>query len=445
MAFEGTYNMPTITYKYFSGYKNDTELLRAMFNLTFQNSSSSTLSLEPHRTYDVEYPKQPYAHAIFEYYSDSNKAIHGNGSLINDKKSRSQMSYTSYDGVFLLNDCHGIAIRDLDYQNLNEDYVELADENGSVKYKAGIENQIGYVGSSFILLYNDCSDIHISANITGARYGIKSGDYSMFWLCGDYGVKNSTFDIHAKRTGYPVAIEVGDSLGINVVSDTHHRACYLCGISNSNIKIRAKNIMIAPIHCLLSDTHYSKGDKTEPQFKACYNLNIDFCEMGSDIVESSDAYCVSFQTYNNSPFLSRTEPLIWHDINVNIRKEQPVQKVGLFCVSRNYANNENEPLCIQDTFKNISIIATDPFESSQWAVRVRTSDVALCENIHFKLEAPFANVICDNANNFSFDFSDSRFAELYYSGKVTVNRYNIEIIVENKTSMKAKEHQLTNK
>lgn len=444
VAFEGTYNVPAISYQHFSNYINDTELLRAMFNLTFQNKESSILYLEPNRIYNVEYYKLNYAHAIYEYISVSNKKIEGNGSLINDKRSRSMMSYTSYDGVLLFNGCHGITINNLNYQNLSEDYVQINDENGSVKYASGIENQIGYVGSSFILLYNDCSDIHITSEITGARYGVKSGDYSKFWLCGDYGVKSSSFNITAHKTGYPIAIEIGDSLEINVKSDTHHRACYLCGISNSTIKVRAKNIMIAPVHCLLSDTHYSKGDKDNPRFKPCYNLKVAFTEMGSDIVESSDVFCIAFQTYNNSPFFPRKTPLVWHDIKVNIKKDKPSPKVGLFSITRNFASNSNDPLSIQDVFKDITIIADDPFESTQWAARVRTSDMAIYENIHFKINAPKANAICDNANPFSFDFSDSYLSGLYYSGNVTVDKNKIRRIVEIKSSIKAKGHQLSN-
>ena len=443
VAFEGTYKVPAISYQQFPNYKNDTELLRAMFNLTFQNNGPSVLYLEPNREYNIEYRKLTYAHAIFEYHSVSNKVIEGNGALINDKRSRSMIGYTSYDGVLLFNSCHSITINNLNYQNLNEDYERIYDEKGFVKYESGIENQIGYVGSSFILLYNDCSNIHITSEITGARYGIKYGDYSMFWLCGDYGVRNSSFNITAHQTGYPIAIEIGDSLEINVKSDTHHRACYLCGISNSTIKVRAKNIMIAPVHCLLSDTHYSKGDKAHPKYKPCFNLFVDFIELGSKIVEATDVYCIAFQTYNNSPFYSRTSPLVWHDIHVNIRKDKPSPKVGLFSFSRNYASNSNDPLSIQDVFRNITIKAADPFESTQWAARVRTSDKAKYDNIKFKINAPKANIISDNANSFSFDFSDSKLEGLYYSGKVTVDKKKIRKIVEIKTSMKAKGHQLT--
>ena len=444
IAFDGCFNIPSITYKSFEGYSSDTELLRAMFNLSFKNIAHSFLLLEPKHIYDIEYRKLAYAHAIYEYENVSNKTIVGNGTIINDLRSRTQIGYSSYDGVFLFSGCHNITIDNLNYQNLNEDFVPVKDDKGNIKHEAGIENQLGYIGSSYILLQNDCSGINVTSQIVGARYGVKSGDYSMFWLCGDYGVKNSNFNIDAKRTGYPVAIEIGDSLNINVTSDTHHRACYLCGVSNSTIKVRAKNIMIAPFHCLLSDTHYSKGDKKNVRFKACYNLDVDFIELGSEIATAGDPYCVAFQTYNNEPFYGRKQPLEWHDINVRIIKEHPAPKVGLFTFSRGYAQNANDPLSIKDVFRNITINATDSFKTTQWAARIRTSDVAKYENVSFNVNAPKANIISDNANAYSFDFSESQVASFFYSGKATANKGTIGKVVENKTTMKAKGHQLTN-
>ena len=442
VAFDGSFNTQLISYRSFGKYYSETELLRAMFNLTFNNIAQSTLILEPKRIYNIEYHKLPYARAIYEYENVANKTIVGNDAIINDQRSRTQIGYSSYDGVFLFSNCNNITIDQLNYQNLNEDFIPVKDDKGNLIHEAGIENQLGYIGASYILLQNDCSDIHVTSDIVGARYGIKSGDYSMFWLCGDYGVKNSTFSINAKRTGYPVAIEIGDSLNINVTSDTHHRACYLCGVSNSTIKVRAKNIMIAPIHCLLSDTHYSKGDKKNAKFKACYNLDVDFIELGSEIATAGDPYCVAFQTYDNEPFYGRKQPLEWHDIKVEITKEHPAPKVGLFTFSRGYAQNANDPLSVKDVFCNITINATDSFGSTQWAARIRTSDVAKYENVTFNVNAPKSNIISDNANAYSFDFSESQVASFFYSGKATANKGKIGKVVENKTTMKAKGHTL---
>lgn len=444
IAFNGSYNVPSITYKNFDGYLSDTELLRAMLDLTFKNIAHSTLQLEPKRIYDIEYHKLAYAHAIYEYENVSNKTIVGCDAIISDKRTNAHIGFENFDGVFLFSACHGISIQNLHYQNLDEEYPEIRNENGSVKVGAGIEKQLGYIGASFVLLQNDCSRINISSNIIGARYGIKSGDYSKFWLCGDYGVKNSSFNINAKRTGYPVAIEIGDSLNINVTSDTHHRACYLCGISNSTINIQAKNIMIAPLHCLLSDTHYSKGDPKKPQFKACYGLDINFVELGSEIATAGDVYCVGLQTYNTVPFQKRKASLEWHDIRIKIKKESSAPKVGLFNLMRMPTSN-TDALSIRDTYRNIVVLAEDPFSSDQWSMRLLVSDVADYQDVKLNIKAKNGRIIYDNANKYSFDLSDSSIGTLFYTGNITLDKNEIKSIVEHRSVIQAKGHNITNK
>ena len=417
VQFTGSFNLSSFSYIAFGEYTDDTKLLQAMFDLLFLSRGKCTLWLEKKRIYNVDSDTKCYAHAIYEYNDVKQKKINGNEAVINDLRSRSKMGYKTYDGVFLFSNCHDIKINNLNYQNLNEDYMEIC-EGGILRYKAGIENQIGYVGSSFILLQNDCSNIDISSDIVGARYGVKSGSYSMFWLCGSYGLKNSKLNIRANRTGYPVAIEVGDSLDIFVHSVTHHRAAYLCGITNSNIEIEAKDIYIAPFHCLLSDTHYSKGDSINPLFKSCSNLNVKFTELGSTIATNGDCYCVGFQTYNNKPFFSRTKKLIWENININVKKAAQSDVVGLFCLSRNYPNNFQEPLGFNDEYRNILVVAEDMFPTNQYCFRVRVNEYGVYDNIHFEVKAPHAAVIYDNCSDYSFDLTKVNVSQIYYSGKV---------------------------
>lgn len=443
VAFDGSFNIPSISYTSFDNYTSDTELLRAMFNLTFNNIAHSTLMMEPKRIYDIEYQNLAYAHAIYEYENVDHKIIVGSEAIINDKRTNKQIGYENFDGVFLFSSCHNITIKNLNYQNLDNEYPEIRNVNGSVKFEAGLEKQIGYVGTSFILLQNDCSNISVSSNILGARYGIKSGDYSKFWLCGDYGVKNSSFNINAKRTGYPLAIEVGDSLEINVTSDTHHRACYLCGLSNSIINIKAKNIMIAPLHCLLSDTHYSKGNKQYAKYKACYNLDINFVEFGSEIVTAGDVYCVGLQTYNTEPFQKRKNPLEWHDIKIDIKKESAAPKVGLFNFLRLPTSNA-DALSVRDNYRNIIVSAEDSFNSEQWSMRLLVSDVCNYDNIKLNIKALKGKIIYDNANPYSFDISGSSIGTLYYAGNISLNKDEIKTIVEHKSVVQAKGHKITN-
>lgn len=417
LSFDGRFLIDYIDYRMFSGYSSDTELVRNMLGLLFSSSEYCSLDLQPNRVYNIDGPKLSYAHALFEYRSIHGKCINGNNAIINDQRPRSHVGYKTYDGVLLFIDCHNISIHHLNYQNLNEDFNEISD-NGVVKYRAGIENQIGYVGTSFILLQDDCSDFDISSNIVGARYGIKAGDYSMYWLCGDYGIKRSRFNITASRTGYPVAIEVGDSLNVFVHSEEHHRAAYLCGVSNSSITIEAKDIYIAPYHCILNDAHYSKGDREDVKYKSCYNLKVDITELGSSIATNKDCYCVGMQTYNTSPFYNRSAPLVWENIDITVRKEKAADRVGLATLKRTNPNSDHDPLRVADVYRNISISGSDPFASSQYAFRLRVGEYGQYDNIHIELNAPFGSAICDNANDYYFDLSTSNLNLLYSHGRI---------------------------
>ena len=428
VEFQGTFSLEEVQYQYFSNYRDDTELLRAMFHLLFYSIKRCSLYLQPQRIYHVNCSKTlKYGHSLFEYYGICNKTIFGNNSIIDDQRSRLFIGYKTYDGVFLFSGCHNITIEKLHYQNLNEDFEEVRDDDGNILYKGGIENQIGYVGTSYILLQNDCSKFNIECDIVGARYGIKVGDYSMFWLCGDYGLRNSIIKIKANKVGYPVAIEIGDHLDIEVESDTHHRAAYLCGISNSKIHIKAKNILISPFHCLLSDTHYSKGNKNKVKYKPCYNLEVFVEELGTELEKKGAAYCVGFQTYHTNPFKKRTEPLTWENIHVRIEKKAYSKHVGLFSFSRLDPKDESDPRRLSDKFKNIYIEAYNIFQPpSCWEAKIIASKNVTYQNVKFKIEAPFSDVIYDNKNKYLFDFTTSDIQNFEYSGAAKIQKCKIK-------------------
>ena len=418
VQFSGSFWVSDISYEWFSSYFNDTFLLHAMLDLLFSMNNRCTLTLQKGRLYDVSGPRLEYGHALFEFYNKMDKIIRGNGAIINDLRPRSLVGYNTYDGVFLFYHCDNIIIHDLNYQNLNEDYDVLYDEQGHVKYQAGIENQLGYVGTSYILLQNNCSSFDIKTQVVGARYGIKVGDYSKYWLSGDKGLTNSKLHVFAKRTGYPVAIELGDNLDIAVISDTHHRAAYICGLSNSVVSIKAKNILIAPFHCLLSDTHYAKKQNAPIRYKACSDLDVSVTELGSSIVTNNDAYCIGFQTYNTGPFHARRKPLVWSNINVKVKMLKEAPNVGLFSFSWETLRDDNAPLGLHDVFKNISISAKTEYPSAQYSARLRVGEAARYNNISIQIDAPEGIVIYNNRNDYEFDLSSSSMNLIFHSGKV---------------------------
>lgn len=418
--FSGSFSAVNLSYSFFQGYYDDTSLLKAMFDLLFSMDGKSVLNLESQKVYSIVSKQLEYGHAIYEYTDKNDKEIRGNDAVINDLRPRSLVGYTTYDGVFLFSHCHNIVISNLHYQNLNEDYLPLFDSNGKLKFRAGIENQIGYVGTSFILIHNNCEGFDIKAKITGARYGVKVGDYSKFWLSGDRGLTNSSLSIDAVKTGYPVAIELGDNLSVFIRSDTHHRAAYLCGISNSHIEIAAKNIYIAPYHCLLSDTHFASDKNAPVCFKACSNLDVHIAELGSTIVTNKNSFCLGFQTYNTPPFYIRKDPLIWSNINVIIEQKNASPNIGLFSFSRGMASTSDEPLAIRDMYSDITISCSSKFEFKQYVARIQSGKAGKYKNIRISIDAPKGTLMIENANDYIFDVSDSSVKSAVYSGKVAL-------------------------
>ena len=423
IGFSGTFEIREIPYNLFLTSKDDTQLLRSMFELLLCSTSHCSLSLESNKVYNVSGPKLSYGHALYEFTDVTDKVIEGNDAVINDLRPRSLVGYKNFDGVLLFSHCTNIKINHLNYQNLNEDYVTVYDDDGNIKYKEGLENQIGYVGTSFILVQNNCDSFNIKSNIVGARYGVKVGDYSQPWLSGDKGLTNSSIDITAYKTGYPVAIELGDGLHVSVKSDTHHRAAYLCGMSNATVYIEAKNIYIAPLHCLFSDTHYSKTRGSEVEYKACYNIKATINEMGSEVVTNGDSYCVGFQTYNTEPYYGRKTPLEWHDIEVVVIQTKPSDEMGLFTFSRSEPNSDYDPTRLHDVFRNISITARNPFSSKQYSGRIRTGRSAVYRNISIDVDAPKGNIIVDNLNSYQFNLSSSKIGGIFHHGKVSIPRH----------------------
>lgn len=400
--FAGSYRNSHIEYVWFDKYENDTELLRAFFDLTKKNTQPVWAELQPERIYNIYQDKLEYGHAIFEFLGRQDIHIIGNNAIINDLRPRKLVKHKSYDGVFLFSNCRNVTIEDLNYQNYNEDFDEIKDNNKTL-FKSGFENQIGYVGTSFILLQNDCSQIQIKSTVIGARYGVKSGDFSKFWLCGEYGLKDSSINLNAFKTGYPVAIELGDNLTISVNSNKHHRAAYLCGISNSFITIKAKDIYIAPYHCLLSDTRYSKSKDSIIKYKPCYNIYLSIEDLGSQIATNPDSYCVGFQTYKF--FENRIRPLNWHNINIEILKKAPSECLGLFSINRPFPSSISSTLRIADVFQNINIKAIDMFKSEQYAFRFSLNPYGIYKNITLDIVAPRNCAIINNQSSYRIDLS----------------------------------------
>lgn len=408
--FRGSLSNKNISYKWFEEYTNDTELLRGMLSFLFSQGDYRILDLQPNREYLVWWPKMQPDHAIFEFFNQSRKRIEGNNATIRDLRTRTEIGLSSYDGIFLFDNCHGISIRNLHYINSNDDFERII-VNDKVIYNKGLENQIGYVGHTFILLQNDCSEFNIDSHIEGARYGIKSGYYSKYWLSGNYGLKKSKIKVRGYKTGYPVAIEIGDSLDIDVYSERHHRAAYLCGISNSQINIEAKDIYIAPYHCLLSDTRYQNKSDNLTCYKGCYNLEVKVTDLGSNIITNPHSFCIGLQTYGH--LKERENPLVWENIKIKVNKKFSAPNIGLFAFFRRY--DEVKPLNISDTFKDFYIKGQDKYESKQCDLRIKVNKYTQFKDFQIDIKAPLACAIMDSVNIEKINWEKSIFKKIIVS------------------------------
>ena len=417
VSFKNPWNIVYLSYNFFNNYMNDTELLRAIFDLGLLGENKCTIDLEEDRQYDIFAQKfEGYADSIYKYVGSKNKIIYGNNAVINDTRTKKQIGKRDYDGVFGFNNCHNISIFNLNYQNNDNDY--------------NIETELGYIGASFILMNNDCSEFNIVSNIKGARYGVKTGDFSQYWTCGEYGIKNSTFNIVATKCGYPISIEVGDNLNITINSETHHRAAYLAGISNSKITINTKDIYVSPVHCLLTDSRYS-SIKGEEHYKSCYNLDVTVHDKGSTIAPNDFSYLVAIQSYNL--FTDRTTELIWDNINIHCVKEKPSNVVGLvFFEPQSGLQN------VRDIFSNIKVNAVDIYRSTTMPLRFKGFPSNSYYNIVFEVVAPLSGVMWDNANKdpkCKVILNNSVLNSINIAGKVTVANSIITVFIKQKSSI----------
>ena len=310
VTINGSYYMENITHKMFAGYNNDTELLRAMLNMLFNNSAKATLSLENNRTYNIYHEVfSSYLMSIYMYSNVSDKTIIGNNATINDQRTRAEIwgqgrgGDGNFDGVLQLDKAKNININGLNYQNLNEDNGFTYDDN------------LGYVGYSFILLLGDCDNININVNVNGPRYGVKTGDYSRPSATGLKGLTNSKIIVNAQKTGYPIVIALGDNLFLKTNSKTHHRAIWAGGITNTKIEAIVEDPHIAPLEVLVCCSHHSDNVNTL-YYKEFSDLDItveDFTNANPAV----QTQAVGFQVSAESVFDGRTEPFNIQNVKVN--------------------------------------------------------------------------------------------------------------------------------
>lgn len=339
VTLEGTYSIPYISYKSFGEYKNDTDLLRAMLNLTFQNEKDAILSLCPDYTYKISGSNFSDYTPLYFFRNCSHKSIEGNGAIIEDQKSIHEYGGANNGGIFTFYNCCNISIKGLKYTNPDNEW-----ERFMYSLNPGIENRLGYIGGTFILCYGDCDKFEIDVDAYNARYVFAKRVLSN--IKEDNGLTNSTINIKAEQCGYPIMIVNGDNLVLNTYSILDHRANYLMAISNSIIDVKAKDMYVAPIQCLIGDA------MVNDVYKTSHDLKITYLDLGTTITSPQRSYCVGFPNYESSANRSSNVQGVWNNIDIVIDIPDEFSKIGGFYITTDGPNNIAR---YHDLYENLSI------------------------------------------------------------------------------------------
>jgi len=201
-----------------------------------------------------------------------------------------------YSPVFLLDACSNIIIKGLNYT--------CSDTNFD------LETQLGYRGASYVSLINDCKNIDLDYYTYNARYGVKSGNYNFPEYNGSVGVVNLNAKIKSDMTGYPVTVEMGSQLNIDINADTMHRAAYLAGVDNVSLTANVRNQYVANAFVILNYSRYLVNGTTK--YRGCSNVDLKINDVGSTHGTNDDVL-LYIQLY---PFAERTQIVRFNDIRL---------------------------------------------------------------------------------------------------------------------------------
>jgi hypothetical protein len=113
---------------------------------------------------------------------------------------------------------------------------------------------LGYIGASFVRVTEAAQNTHVIANVKNLRHGVHSGDYTLWDLgyCSGF-----TGRITGQWVGYPQALYLADECHLDLDVDDVHRVSYLAGCQKITGTYRYKNLYVASIASLLTDSKTS--------------------------------------------------------------------------------------------------------------------------------------------------------------------------------------------
>lgn len=281
---------------------------------------------------------------IFDLVNVKGLKIIGNHAKIYDARTRGSIGSTA-TGVFFLKGCSDITFEDLDY------YMAPQALNF---------NDLQYRGGTFIKLHGDNDNIKIDTIVENARYGVKSGEFNVhnFAEINDAngskgGLINSKIRIKATNTGYPVAIEFGKNLDVEINCEQVHRMGYFCGTSDSRIRALGRSDYATHALVLIKDGRYY--DNTNTLFyRGCKNVDVYVRDTGSTIDALSPSGLTQLFTVEcyTPDLVPRTTPITFESIKCTGKIDLNSQAVGSWLAI-------DSTVTTSDIYRNITFSVID--------------------------------------------------------------------------------------
>jgi len=307
---------------YADGVTNDTVAMKAML------SCGASIFDFLDKTYKIATTNG----ANFSSFTSKTKlTIKGEGALLTDTTTHTSSGFTI---LFSLDACSNVDIYGVNYKG-----EQLASPSDPT-------NGIGYKGVTFVNLKNACSNVNVSAFLTDARYGVRSGDYSTASEGYSY---NLDINITGSRVGYTVAFYLAQDFRIYSYSVDGHRAVYLAGCQRGEVNAHVKNQYIAPVQVVLSDAKTGTGTS-----RGSSDIDVKVSDMGSTTYVANSWLC--------GIALSRIDPgTIFSNLHfhVNLKSTDTVAAtIGAFVINSSAKTYEpSYPYNWEQTIylKNISV------------------------------------------------------------------------------------------
>lgn len=289
-------------------------------------------------------------------------AISGDSARIMDKRKFADLK-SYFPPVFLFDGCKNISVVGVNYRNEDTDY--------------DIETKLGYIGAAYLMFLNNTENVTVDVEVYNARYGVKCGDYNNYQYNGQTGIVGLNVKIRANRVGYPVSVEMGSDIELDIVANVVHRAAYLCGVERVTLTAQVKDIYIADVFVLLSDTRYDVSGVTK--YRGCKDCNISVSDIGSTHA-SVPGSLFGIQLYSFDTV--RINAVEFRDLIFNgVISEITTAHIVAFATYFNTGNNA-------DILDNIGINCIDLSPHDGCYVRVTSNDTKLIGSCSISVPAP---------------------------------------------------------